>query len=287
MKILILGGTRFFGKLLVQNLIAEGHQVSVATTGKTPLDFSERVEHFNIERHSEESLVKAFAGHEWDLAYDQICYDANDAKILALALKDKIGHLIFTSSQSVYDDGLVMSEADFTAEVYEENPQNKNSYQEGKRLAEKEYTTQLNFAVTSVRFPIVLGANDPSGRLLWHVSRVKNNLPIYFPNINSQIGFISSEEAAQFLAWLKDKKLSGSINAGSPDSISLRELMELIQACVGSKSLLAEVDSVVSHSPFGLTSDWTMSMMKAEKLGYDFSPLKAWLPQLIAKLALD
>lgn len=35
MKILVFGGTRFFGKKLVERLVSEGHEVTIGTRGKT------------------------------------------------------------------------------------------------------------------------------------------------------------------------------------------------------------------------------------------------------------
>ena len=153
MRALVLGGTRYVGKRLVEKLLAGGHEVTVASSGKTLVNFSRPVEKLIIDRSNESSMRNAFDGQMWDIAYDQIGFNAQDANILVSALDEKIDHLVFTSSMSVYDDGLMLSESDFTAEIYEENPQNKNPYQEGKRLAEKEYTTQLSFSVAEMLRP--------------------------------------------------------------------------------------------------------------------------------------
>ena len=45
MKILVLGGTRFFGKRAVEKLVDNGHEVTIATRGNTPAPFDERVKH--------------------------------------------------------------------------------------------------------------------------------------------------------------------------------------------------------------------------------------------------
>lgn len=43
MNILVLGGTGFFGKHLVWELLHRGHEVTIATRGRTPDDFGDRV----------------------------------------------------------------------------------------------------------------------------------------------------------------------------------------------------------------------------------------------------
>ncbi|MGC8230789.1 NAD-dependent epimerase/dehydratase family protein [Pseudobacillus badius] len=42
-KILVIGGTRFLGRKLVERLIQEGHHVTVMTRGSNP--FGDKVEH--------------------------------------------------------------------------------------------------------------------------------------------------------------------------------------------------------------------------------------------------
>ncbi len=43
MKILVFGGTRFFGKKLVERLVSEGHDVTIGTRGKTEDNFGDTV----------------------------------------------------------------------------------------------------------------------------------------------------------------------------------------------------------------------------------------------------
>ena len=52
---LILGGTQFVGKRLVQLLIDEGVDVTIATRGKTPDSFGDRVSRLIIDR--EDSIL--------------------------------------------------------------------------------------------------------------------------------------------------------------------------------------------------------------------------------------
>ena len=52
MKVLVLGGTRYFGKRLVDLLAWNGHQVTVASTGKTAVQFNGAVERVTVDRKS-------------------------------------------------------------------------------------------------------------------------------------------------------------------------------------------------------------------------------------------
>ena len=48
MNILVLGGTGFFGKHLVWELLHRGHEVTIATRGRTPDDFGRLVKPFTF-----------------------------------------------------------------------------------------------------------------------------------------------------------------------------------------------------------------------------------------------
>ena len=50
MNILVLGGTGFFGKHLVWELLHRGHEVTIATRGRTPDDFGDRVRRLIVDR---------------------------------------------------------------------------------------------------------------------------------------------------------------------------------------------------------------------------------------------
>ena len=49
-NVLVLGGTRFFGKHLVNELLAQGMKVTIATRGKTPDSFGSSVERLIFDR---------------------------------------------------------------------------------------------------------------------------------------------------------------------------------------------------------------------------------------------
>lgn len=78
-SILVLGGTRFFGRRLVQNLIDDGHCVSIGTRGNIRPDFSSEVEYLTLDRRDPKSMAKVLKGRRWDVVYDQLCMDSIDA----------------------------------------------------------------------------------------------------------------------------------------------------------------------------------------------------------------
>jgi len=159
-----------------------------------------------------------------------------------------------------------------------------DDYGEAKRQAESAYFKQAKFPVTAVRLPIVLGEDDYTRRLHFHVERILSGKPIHFPSLEARISFIDSADAAAGLAFLAAKPAEGPVNFASPEPIRIRALLDLIEAAAGSKVVLASEVTPENLSPFGLEADWFMSTKRAEEIGFRAKPLPTWLPQLIDQL---
>lgn len=72
MKILVIGGTRYFGIHMVNKLLEQGHEVTIATRGKTPDSYGDKVERITIQRTNEESMREALQGKHFDVVIDKI-----------------------------------------------------------------------------------------------------------------------------------------------------------------------------------------------------------------------
>ena len=285
MKILVFGGTRFFGAHLVSKLISEGHKITIATRGQKKDNFGDDVQRVILDRTNENDLEKfAQSSEHFDVIYDQICYSPIEAEYICKHFKGKTDKLIFTSSQSVYPPGHNLTEDiydPFSHKIVYQSLEDLG-YEEAKRQAEAVYFQKAEFAVAAVRFPIVLGEDDYTQRLVFHIKRIRNELEIFFPNIKARLNFINSNEAGLFLAWLKGTSVKSPINACSNGTISLDNLMKRISNEVARPLLRIEKPTEENFSPFGIKEDWFMSNDKAAGLGFNFQNLEQWLPSLIA-----
>jgi uncharacterized protein YbjT (DUF2867 family) len=73
-RVLILGGTKYFGKKLVQLLLDKDIEVTIATRGKEKDEFGDKVNRLIIDRMSRESQIEAFKDKSWDVVFDKTCY---------------------------------------------------------------------------------------------------------------------------------------------------------------------------------------------------------------------
>ena len=284
--VLVIGGTRYFGNRLVHLLLEQKYEVTLLTRGRTKDDFSDRVQRIHCDRTDSNALAQAAKGHKWNLIFDQVCYDAHEAASACEIFADKTDRYIFTSSQSVYSEGRNISEEVFAPKFhkFEKIVSKDSDYAEAKRQAEATFSRLARFQLVQVRFPIVLGPDDYTKRLLFHIEHISEEKLISHPNLDSEISFISSEDAAKALLFIGQSSFIGPINFCSPDPISIRDLLEQIEKTVGKKAKITLNPAEGDPSPFGAPRDWYMSCARAKELGLDLAPLSEWLPQLIRNL---
>ena len=291
MNILILGGTRFFGKKLVDLCIQNGHNVTILTRGQSGNPFGTHVKQLVVNRNDRDALEQALANTTWDIVYDNICYSPNEALKICEILEGKTKKLVFTSTLSTYEiDGTVKTEEDFNPFKYEVRMGNREdfSYGEGKRLAEAVLFKEATFPVVAVRFPIVMGENDYTRRLHFHVERILQEQPISLPNFEAKMSYITDDEAAAFLYFAGITPIEGPYNATAAGAISLKDLLGLIEDATGKHAKISLVGgNEKSQSPYGVPADWYMSTAKAEAAGFTFSQLHDWLPTLVKTLVKE
>jgi len=107
MRALVLGGSVFVGRRLVERLVAEGHQVAVLNRGVTPTALPAGVEHLVADRTDTEAMSRVLAGREWDAILDvsgfvMVAGGGDIAGLLDL-VDGSVGHYVYVSSIMAYD----------------------------------------------------------------------------------------------------------------------------------------------------------------------------------------
>lgn len=280
-KILVFGGTRFFGKHLVEQLLEQKHDVTIATRGNVEASFDRHVTRCIVDRTDTDALLALFEEQTFDVVYDNICYTPQQAKQLCDVLNGKGTRVVFTSTMATYAaDGERKTEQDFEPRTYTYDVESDAvlSYGEGKKQAEAVYTAYATFPVTIVRFPIVMGTDDYTERLVYYVERIMNEQPVALTNVEAKMGFITSLEAGAFLAWIGCQQKDGIWNAVSDGDVTMGQLIEKIERAAQKKATIAQG----SDSPYSIPASWYMSNEKAKRAGFSFSTLDDWLDDLIA-----
>jgi len=272
-NILVLGGTGFFGIYTVARLLAEGHQITIATRGQTKNPFEGQVAHVVLERTCPESIANALSGKSFDIIVDNLVFCSNDVKYLLDVVQPR--RYVYSSTIAVYDEDLRMNmpESHFDPKSPHLIWCDRESlpYGERKRQAERAvFQTYTNIPSAAIRIPYVIGDDDISKRLYFYVEHVIKGLPMYIDNINEQLSFVFSKEAGEFLAWVALHDITGPINGASSSTISVGEIIAYIEGKTGIK---AKLDPSGTSGAYNERWAFSTSVEMANGLGFSFSPL--------------
>ncbi len=280
MKILILGGTRFFGIYTVEDLLEKGHDVTIATRGKAHDGYGGRVRRITVERTNEESMKTALAGRHYDIVIDKIAYCSNDIRYVM----ENVGFdkYIYMSSTSVYDPKRINTvEADFDgmSKDFVWCGRKDFPYEQIKRQAE--YALWQKYADknwTAVRYPFAIGKDDYTKRLLFYVEHTMKSIPMNIDNLEAQMGFIRSDEAGKFISFLTDKDVKGAINGSAVGTVSMKEIINYVERKTGAKAI---IDREGDPAPYNGEPEYSINTEKAEALGFRFSVVHDWIYELL------
>jgi 2'-hydroxyisoflavone reductase len=97
MNILVLGGTKFLGKHIVEEALRRGHKVTIFNRGKTNTELFPEVEKLTGNRDGD---LRALSGRVWDAVIDTCGYVPRIVKASARLLAESCSHYTFISSIS-------------------------------------------------------------------------------------------------------------------------------------------------------------------------------------------
>ena len=289
-NVLVMGGTTFFGKRLVDHLLKDGCKVTVATRGQTKDDFGEQIQRIRFDRHDLASMKQAFEGKEYEIVFDQIGYCADDMADVCEVFSGKIGHYVFTSSIVVYysSPGLGKVETDFdplkvrcTKGKYPE----EIDYRQGKEQAEAYLAQNALFPFAAARIPGVIGPDDPTKSMNFLVNRILDRKPIVIPADSGPKNHVEWDDAGRFLAWLGKTSRTGAYNAGSEHWIKVVEMTRLAGEILGVKAIIVDHGPDCDRTQYADKPDVTVDVSKAKREGFEFTPFDQWFPKVVKETA--
>lgn len=298
MKILILGGTRFFGKETAIRLLEAGNEVAVfsrrAPVDGLPLDIRQT----RGERTAEMDLTR-MAVETWDVIIDNICYTAEDAQKAIRVFNGRTGLYIYTSSASVYPllEGATPPFRENQTKLLNLKPQLKEKYAYGlgKYSAEKEFLnafTEKSFPSVIVRPPVVIGPGDNTLRAYSYWLRLADGGPVFLPGAAFKNRFVFSRDVAKAFELLStaEDACGQAYNLGDSLPITLDDFMKVssrimhrdAQILYPEYTWLKENGFNFDASPFSMGGDFVLDISKAENdLGWSPTPSAAWLEETI------
>ncbi|WP_078908287.1 NAD-dependent epimerase/dehydratase family protein [Streptomyces vietnamensis] len=238
MKLLMLGGTEFVGRAIVEDALERGWEVTVFHRGRheAPAGAVSLIG----DRTAPDGLA-ALATGSWDAVVDTWSAAPSAVRDAARLLADRVGRYAYVSSRSVYawppaaglaEDGPLVEGSPDDGEV---------PYAESKRGGELAATAAFGPDRTLlVRAGLILGPYENVGRLPWWLGRIARGGPVLAPGPRTlPVQYVDARDLA---AWTLDAVaagLSGPYNLVSPPGHTT--MGELLDACVRATGADAEL----------------------------------------------
>ena len=172
MDLLVIGGTRFFGRAFAEEAARRGHRVTVFHRGQAEPEAVSGIEHLHGDRHEDLDRLR---GGSWDATLDTCAFVPGDVRSLAEALGDGVGHYTFVSSLSVHAEDLPIGATEATATLAPAPPDveevTDETYGPLKVASELEAAERFAGRLLVIRPGYIVGPNDPTDRFTWWVRR--------------------------------------------------------------------------------------------------------------------
>lgn len=245
MKLLILGGTRFVGRALVEAAQAKGHEITLFNRGQSNPDLYPEVEQLIGDR---DGGLDALKGRRWDAVIDTCGYVPRLVKDSAELLADAVDQYTFISSISVYsdfseiginEDSPLATMADETVETID-----GETYGPLKVLCEKAIDAGMNGRSLHIRAGLIVGPHDQSDRFSYWPARVARGGEVLAPGKpESLVQFIDVRDLAAWTLLATEQKLTGPYNVTGPASpLSMKALLETCKTTNGGDATFTWVD---------------------------------------------
>lgn len=240
LSVLVLGGTQFVGRHIVEALLAGGHRVSVLTRGRTADELPEEVERLRGDRDEGEAGLAELDDRTWDACVDVSGYTPRQVRASTETLRDQVDRYVFVSTVSVYaeqdrhpvreDDPLLPEAGEDVTEVTGE------TYGPLKVTCERIVREVLGDRVTLLRPQIVAGPHDHTGRYTYWLDRVAAGGDFLAPGDGSDfMQVIDARDLARFTATVLEEGVPGVFNLAGP-RLSWREFLDVAREATGAEA---------------------------------------------------
>ncbi|MGC9541076.1 SDR family oxidoreductase [Streptomyces sp. UG1] len=232
MRLLMLGGTEFAGRAVVEAALGRGWEVTVFHRGRHEPVAGVRSLHGD--RTAPDGLA-ALAEHtgEWDAVVDTWSAAPRAVRDSARLLRGRAGRYVYVSSRSVYawappagytEDAPLVEGAEAGAE--------ESDYARDKLGGELGAVEGFGAdRSVLVRAGLILGPYENVGRLPWWLGRIARGGPVLAPGPRDlPLQYVDVRDLAQWVLGAVERELSGPYNLTGPRGHTT--MGELLDACV-------------------------------------------------------
>jgi 2'-hydroxyisoflavone reductase len=245
-RVLMLGGTVFVGRHVVEALLARGHEVTIFHRGERGRDVFPDVERVLGDRATD--LDRLPAGARWDAVVDTCGFVPSIVAKSARLLRDRARQYVFISSVSVFDVSQpAIDESSPMLELPDGVSPDEfvmDHYGPLKMLCEREVVAAFGpERALIVRPGLIVGPYDKSDRFTYWPLRFARGGDVLVPDdLDARVQWIDARDLAEFIVTAIERGTSGAVNAVGPaEPATLRDLLGAAAAASGAASTLVPV----------------------------------------------
>lgn len=273
MKILVTGGTVFVSKFTAAYFVGRGHEVFVLNRNSRA-----QVPGVKLIEGDRHELGDRLKGHRFDAVLDITAYRGEDVESLLDGLGE-FGAYILISSSAVYPE-------DLPRPFREDMALGENSlwgaYGLGKIGAERALQRRVPGAYI-LRPPYLYGPMDNVYREAFVFECAEQGRPFYLPGDGGMmLQFFHVEDLCRVMEVLLEKRPEKKVyNTGNPESVSVREWVEMCYGVLGKEPEFVMVGKEVpqrAYFPF-LDYDYRLDVSGQGELLPDVKDMRAGLEE--------
>lgn len=247
MKLLVIGGTRFVGRHLVEAALARGHEVTLFNRGQSNADLFPEVEKLVGDRETD---LSALDGRKWDAVVDTCGYVPRVVDLSVQKLIDAVDRYLFVSTISVYVNPTRAGENENAPLQGLDDPLveevTPDTYGGLKVLCEQVVEHHFQDRAINVRPGMIVGPEDTTDRYTYWVERMARGGEVLVPgNPDRPVQMIDARDLGVFMIGLLERGADGAFNATGPDQpLTWQTWMEALIAATDSQAKLTWIDDV-------------------------------------------
>lgn len=244
MRLLVLGGTLFLGRHVVEGALERGHHVTTFSRGQTNPELFPAVEKLIGDRDGD---LSALDGREWDAVIDPSGYVPRVVRQSVELLSGRVGHYTFVSSISAYCDfeRVGIDETTPTPPLPDDHGEEVDRYYgELKAACERVVDDVFPGRATIVRAGLIVGRYDWTNRFGWWVRRVAAGGDVLVPDARPwPVQIVDGRDLAAWMLEMAERGGAGTFNAVGPaQPLDMDAVLETAREASGSDARFIRVD---------------------------------------------
>jgi 2'-hydroxyisoflavone reductase len=271
MKLLVIGGTHFAGRAIVEAALVEGIDVTALNRGRSPIPGVD-VRTLVADRTDVTALSEALGDGEWDAVIDTWSQAPKVIADSCALLKGRTGHFAYVSTVSVYADPIPDGAAE-DAPTVDADPDDTQDwtdgpgYQRAKRGGELAVLREFGDGALIARPGLILGPYENVGRLPTWLRRIERGGQVLAPGSpDSPVQYVDVRDMAQWMLDMAKRQAGGVFNVvNKPGESTLGDFLNTAVDVTGSDAKLVWVpeEKVLEEGiapwtelPIWLPSEW-------------------------------